>query len=327
VEWGVQIHRAVSPAEVQLLGRAGVQRLTVPLPWAWAERKRGVWDLASVDHFLEPVRDSALALQGVLGPGISERWPPWVVESGGADAADYTEWFVDYCREMVQRCPDISVFRVEEDLNSAFWWDGLRTRRRVGRLWRDPSFRRLLLERCCAAIWEVRPEVELRVTFRPGIPGWKRDLSRLARTGLPIARLGLSLPASSIFADPELGADVGAWIQEARAILDSSGGNEMQVEVARCGYPTHRSRYSPRAQREFLAHAANAAAAARSAGFHWWALRDQAHDDPILGYWTPDSERHMGLLYYDSTPKPSMDEFRVLATGDRFGEGGGAVTS
>jgi len=239
-----------------------------------------------------------------------------------ADSEDYIEWFANYCRRMAQHCEDIEVFRVEEDLNAAFWWDGLRTRRRSGRVWRDPSFRRRLLLRSCEAIREVRPQAELRVTFRPGIPGWQRDLGRLARAGLPISRIGLSLPASTLFADPELGRDIGSWVAEAIGILNPAGEGGLEVEVARCGYPTHRSRFSPRSQREFLACASASAEAAGSVGFHWWALRDQAHDDPILGYWTPDSERHMGLLYYDSTPKPAMDEFRVLATGDRFGEGG-----
>jgi hypothetical protein len=223
---------------------------------------------------------------------------------------------------MAAHCGDIAVFRVEEDLNAAFWWDGLRTRRRSGRVWRDPSFRRRLLQGACDAIREVRPEAELRLTFRPGVPGWKRDLSRIARAGLPISRLGLSLPASGFFADPALGNDIGPWVEDAREILRAAG-CDWALEVARCAYPTHRSRFSPRAQREYLAYAAASAETAGSDGFHWWALRDQAHDDPILGYWTPDSDRHMGLLYYDSTPKPAMDEFRVLATGDRFGEGGG----
>lgn len=321
MEWGVQVHRAVSSAEVQLLLRAGVKRATVPLSWGWAERERGVWNFASVDYFLAPLRDAGVPLQGVLGPGISERWPPWVEAAGGADSDEYIDWFSQYCSVMAEACSDIEVFRVEEDLNSAFWWDGLRTRRRTGRVWRDPGFRRRLLRSACDAIVDVRPDAQLRVTVRPGVPGWKRDLARLGRAGLPIARVGLSLPASSLLADPELGDEVGSWITEAREILCSSGGTGLELEVARCGYPTHRTRYSPRDQRHFLARAAASAVTAGSVGFHWWALRDQANDDPKLGYWTPESERHMGLLYYDSTPKPAIDEFRVLATGDRFGEG------
>ena len=222
---------------------------------------------------------------------------------------------------MVDHCRDIEVFRVEQDLNAAFWWDGLRTRRRRGQAWSNASFRRKLLARSCAAIEDVRPDVSLRLSFRPGLPGWRRELRRLAKADLPIARVGLSLPSSAVFSDPELGKDVGGWVEETIQVLSEAGRSDLEVEVARCGYPTHKSRFSPRAQREFLVEATGAVEAAGSRGFHWWSLRDQAHDDPALGYWTPDSERHMGLLYYDSTPKPAMDEFRVLATGDRFGQG------
>jgi hypothetical protein len=323
VEWGIQIQRAVSEREVALLVQAGIQRVTVPLSWGWVERTRGSWNFAAVDHFLAPLLGGGVPLQGVLGPGISERWPPWVLKGGGADASDYVENFARYCAATVRECNEISVFRVEEDLNAAFWWDGLRTRRRRGQVWRDPSFRRVLLQESCQAIIEARPDVELRLTFRPGLPGWKKDLARLAKAALPVARIGLTLPSSSLFSDPQLGRDVGGWVSEARSILDEAGATTVQLEVARCGYPTHRRRFSPRHQREFLVEASSTAEEAGSAGFHWWSLRDQAHDDPVLGYWTPDSERHMGLLYYDSTPKPAMDELRVLATGDRFGQGGG----
>ena len=323
MEWGIQIQRAVSEREVALLVQAGIQRVTVPLPWGWVERTRGSWNFAAVDHFLAPLLAGGVPLQGVLGPGISERWPPWVLKGGGADSSDYVENFARYCAATVRECNEISVFRVEEDLNAAFWWDGLRTRRRRGQVWRDPSFRRVLLQESCQAVIGARPDVELRLTFRPGLPGWKKDLTRLAKAALPIARIGLTLPSSSLFSDPQLGRDVGGWVSEARSILDEAGATTVQLEVARCGYPTHRRRFSPRHQREFLVEASAAAEEAGSAGFHWWSLRDQAHDDPVLGYWTPDSERHMGLLYYDSTPKPAMDELRVLATGDRFGQGGG----
>lgn len=321
MEWGVQIRRALTPDDVDALLLAGVQRVTVPLPWGWAERQQGRWYFEAIDHFLAPLRAAGIPLQGLLGPGISEHWPPWVVSQGGAAHPDYIEHFASYCAALAARCEDISVFRVEEDLNAAFWWEGVRTRRRRGACWRDAGFRRKLLGAACQAVRDQRPDAELRITVRPGIPGWRKDLIRTLRSGIPVSRVGLTLPASSVLPDPEIGRNVGDRVEEVRDLLDSSGHEAIDVEVARCAYPTHRDRFSPKGQREFLVVAAAAAAEAGSVGFHWWALRDQAHDDPILGYWTPEAERHMGLLYYDSTPKPSMDEFRVLATGDRFGQG------
>ena len=93
------------------------------------------------------------------------------------------------------------------------------------------------------------------------------------------------------------------------------------VEIARTAYPTRGARFTPRRQRRYLELAARSAQDAGAAGLHWWALRDQAHDDPILRYWTPPQERHYGLLYYDGVEKPAADALRVLATGDRYGEG------
>ena len=136
------MRRAVTDSDVQRLTRAGIQRLTVPLPWSWCERQRGRWDFAAVDHFLAPVDRGGLPLQATLGPGISEGWPPWVLSDGGADHPDYIERFAAYCAALATHRTDIGVFRVEEDLNAAFWWDGLRTRKRKGNVWKAPSFRR-----------------------------------------------------------------------------------------------------------------------------------------------------------------------------------------
>ena len=315
----MQIHRAVRSEELDRLVHAGLGRITVPLPWGWCERKKGQWDFAGVDHFLAPVRSSGLPLQGVLGPGISEFIPSWLLSEGGAEAADYIDLFAASCARLAEHCDDFVTFRVEQDLNAAFWWDGLRTRKRRGAVWRDASFRMDLLGASLAAVRRVRPDAELRTTLRPGVPGWKRSLERLVRSQPELDGLGLSLPASGLFADPMLGSDVGAWVREAKTIAARAGRSDLPVEVARCAYPTHAARFTPRAQREWLVAAAHSALEAGASGFHWWALRDQAHDDPMLGYWTPTAERHMGLSYYDSTPKPVMDEFRVLATGDRFG--------
>ena len=175
--------------------------------------------------------------------------------------------------------------------------------------------------RACEAVRDARPDAEIRVTIRPGVVGWKTDLVRTLRAGPLFDVLGLTLPSSFLLPDPDLSGDIGEWVAEVREVLQGVGREDLPIEVARCGYPTHRKRFSPKAQREYLVGAAQSARSAGACGFHWWSLRDQAHDDPVLRYWTPEGERHLGLLYYDSTPKPAMDELRVLATGDRFGGG------
>ncbi|MEE2828573.1 MAG: hypothetical protein VX498_05265 [Myxococcota bacterium] len=323
MEWGVQIHRAITAADTSVLAAAGLNRVTVPLPWAWVERRKGQVDFAALDHFLEPLRTAGLPLQGVLGPGMRDRWPAWLHEAGGVDHPDYIQHFASHCALLASRLTGIEVFRVEEDLNAAFWWEGLRTRKRRGRAWRSASFRRRLLLESCAAVRDARPDVEIRITLRPGIPGWEKELRRWLKAGLEFHCLGLTLSSSHVLPDPDLSEAVGEWVGEVGEVLANSGASDRSIEIARIGYPTQPERFTPKRQREFLVGAARAAREAGAVGFHWWSLRDQAHDDPMLGYWTPEAERHMGLLYYDSTPKPAMDEYRVLATGDRFGGGAG----
>ena len=199
MEWGVQIHRAVGSRELTALRSAGVGLLTVPLPWGWCERREGTWDFPALEHFLRPIRESGLAVQGLLGPGISEGWPPWLLKRGGADLEDYVERFAGACAQLAQACEWISIFRVEQDLNAAFWWDGLRTRKRRGKRWRDEHFRHQLLSRAVEAVWAVRPDAHLWTTFRPGLPGWQDELRETVRALPQFDRIGLSLPASGIF--------------------------------------------------------------------------------------------------------------------------------
>ena len=316
-EFGVHLLRPVSADEASLLATTGLARVTFFAPWRWLEQRRGNVDATSMDHFLAPLRAAGVPLQAVLGPAMPHLLPDHAAAADG----DFVPRFAAYCGAAAKALEDVRVFRVEDDLNAAFLWDGLRTRKRRGRQWRDPAFRTSLLRQAVLAVREARPDAEIRVTLHAGIPGWPAELRRWLTGGVAIDRLGLTVNPCGLLADPEMADRVGEAVAEARDELDAAG-SDAPVEVSRTGYGTYRSAWSPRRQREFLERATEAARSAGAAGLHWWALRDQAHDDPILKYWTPARERHMGLLFYDSVPKPAMDELRVLATGDRFGEGG-----
>jgi len=316
-EWGVHVLRPVTDHELALLARLGITRVTVPLPWRWTEPQRGNWQLAPLDHFLAPLRASGLPLQGALGPVMAHALPD---HASDPDAPDFIERFAAACGEIAARTPDIGVFRVESELNAAAWWERLATRRRRGERWTDPGFRSALLRRAVDAVKQARPDAEVRVTVHAGIPGWRRELSRWIRDGLTFSRLGVTVQPCFFLPDPSLAARCGEAMSEATAALHAAG-VQVPVEVARTAYPTRGARFTPRRQREFLEEGARSLEQSGAAGLHWWALRDQAHDDPILRYWTPPQERHYGLLYYDGVEKPVSESLRVLATGDRFGEG------
>ena len=312
MEWGVHVLRPVSDAEVSLLARSGVARVTFNAPWRWTERLPGQFDPSGLDHFLAPLRSGGMPLQAVLGPGMPHLLPDRV----DPDASEYPTRFAAWCGEAAGRLDDVSVFRVEDELNAAWVWDGLRTRKRRGSRWKDRGFRTEVLARAVVAVREARPDAEVRLTVRAGLPGWRDAVARWRRAGAEPDRLGVSLFPCALLPDPDLAQALGQAVEQARRATG------LPVEVSRTGYGTSSRRRPPKRQRQYVAAAARAAEDAGATGFGWHALRDQAHDDPILGYWTPTQERHMGLLYYDSTPKPALDELRVRATGDRFGGGG-----
>ena len=320
MDFGVHVLRPVDRDLVALLKRTGFARTSVHLSWRWANTQRNAWDLASVDHFLQPLREAELPLQGLLGPGFSHLVPDWVLRDGAGDHPDYPRLFADACARLAAATPDITVFRVEDELNGAWLWDGLRTRRRRGRAWRDPAFRLHLLRSALDAVRAARPDAELRVTLNATLPGWRRALRRWLDAGLQFDRLGLSLDPARVLPDAAQAGRIAGPIEQARAAL-AAAGHPASVEVSRIAYPTTGTLRSPRRQREFFVQAARTAAEAGAVGLTAAALRDQSWDDPMLGYWVPERERFLGLLHYDGTPKPVLEELRVLATGDRFGEG------
>ncbi len=315
LDLGVHLRRPVSVEEARGLRRLGLATVTVPLSWRWAETRRAAWDFASIDHFLAPLRAAEVPLQGALGPAFTHFLPEHVVADGSADAPGFVDRFAAACARLAAAVPDVGVFRVEDGLNGAWLWDGLRTRRRRGAAWRDRGFRRDLLRASLAAVREARPDAELRVTVDASLPGWRRALRAWSGAGIAPDRWGLRLDPCRLLSDPRLAGRVGDAVEQARGETDAP------VEVAHIAYATHGAAFTPRRQREFLVAAVGAAAGAGAAGLHWGPLRDQAWDDPMLGYWVPERERSWGLCWYDGTPKAAFDELRVLATGDRFGEG------
>jgi hypothetical protein len=315
MDFGLHLQRPVSVAEATELRRLGLAAVTVPLSWRWAETRAGAWDTASIDHFLAPLREARVPLQGALGPAFTHLLPQHVVDSGSADAAGFEDRFAAANARLAAACPDIGLFRVEEALNGAWLWDGLRTRRRRGKRWRDRGFRDAILASTLSAVRQARPDAELRVTVDTNLPRWRTSVRRWQQAGIRFDRLGLRVDPSRLLPDPRMASRVGDVVAQAQKVFDGA------VEVSHVVYPTHTRSFSPRHQREFLVAAAASAQEAGAAGLHWGPLRDQAWPDPMLGYWMPERERHCGLAWYDGTPKAALDELRVLATGDRFGEG------
>jgi hypothetical protein len=323
-EWGVHVLRPVTPEQLQELARSGVNRLTVALPWRWiGGLGPGPRQWAPLDHFLDPIRASGIPVQGMLGPGMPHLLPDAILNDGGSDHPAYIERFAAYCADAARRLDWIDVFRVEDELNAAPHYESLVTRRRRGQAWRRTEFRLRLLRASVDAVRAARPDAAVRATVHASLPGWKVELRRWLAAGIRVDSIGLSLRPCFILPDPTMAERVGEALAEAREVLEAGpwSANAPPLEIARIGYPTHRGLFSPRKQREFLDIAAAQAREAGATGLHWWSLRDQAHPDPILGYWPPAQERHFGLQYYDGTAKAAMDEFRVVATGDRFGEG------
>lgn len=311
-EWGVHLLRPVDAGEARWLGEQGLDRVAVHLPWRWWEAAPGTVDVRTTDWFLEPLRAAGVPLLGLLGPAMPHLLPDHAAD---VDAAGWLERFAASCATAVTAFPDIDCFRVEDTLNAAALERRL-TRRRRGAAWKDPAFATRLLLAATTAVRRARPDARLQITAHVGVPGWRRHVRRWVDAGVDFDRLGLVLQPALVLPDPEMARRVGDAIEQARTLVD------VPVEIARVGCPTGGRRFSPRIQREFLGIAAAEAKRAGGAGLTWWALRDQAHADPILGYWLPDQERRYGLLYYDGTPKPAADELRVLATGARFAPGG-----
>jgi len=320
----VHVLRPVTAAQVVELARNGVNRLSVPLPWRWiGGLAAGPREWGPLDHFLEPVRAAGVPVQGMLGPGMPHLLPDAILADGGPDHDAYVERFADYCADVARRFDWIDAFRVEDELNAAPHYESFVTRRRRGKAWRRTEFRLRLLRASVDAVRGARPDASVRVTVHASMPGWKVELRRWMAAGIRVDRLGLSLRPCFVLPDPAMAERVGEALAEAREVLAAGpwAKEAPELEVARIGYPTHRALFSPRKQREFLVLAARQMRDAGGVGLHWWSLRDQAHPDPILGYWPPAQERHFGLQYYDGTAKAAMDEFRVVATGDRYGEG------
>ncbi len=323
-EWGVHVLRPVTPAQLRELARNGVNRVTVHVPWRWiGGLAPGPREWGPLDHFLDPIRASGIPVQAALGPGMPHLVPDAVLNDGGADHDEYVERFAAYCGDAASRLEWVDTFRVEDELNAAPHYESLVTRRRRGKAWRRTEFRLRLLRASVDAVRAARPDASIRTTVHASMPGWKVELRRWLAAGIRVDRLGLSLRPCFVLPDPTMAERVGEALGEARDVFAAGpwAKEAPDLEIGRIGYPTHRAMFSPRRQREFLEAAAREAVAGGALGFHWWSLRDQAHPDPILGYWPPAQERHFGLQYYDGTAKASMDEFRVVATGDRFGEG------
>ncbi len=312
-EWGVQLLRPVSSDQARALAEQGLDRVGVHLPWRWWEQARGALDPTTTDWFLGPLREHRVPLLGVLGPALPHLLPD---HARDVDDPGWIDRFARSCSDCVALFPDIDAFRVEGELNTAALERAI-TRRRRGRSWGRPAFAAELLRAATGAVRAARPSARIQITVHASVPGWRRHLNHWLEAGVAFDRLGLVLQPSLLLPDPQMARRVGEAVDQARRVV----GDDVAVEIARIGYPTTGRRFSPRAQREFLVIAAEEAQAAGAAGLSWWALRDQAHHDPTLGYWTPSQERRYGLLYFDGTPKPAADELRVLATGDRFGTG------
>ena len=310
-EWGVHLLRPVSNDEAQALSQQGLDRFAVHLPWRWWERVADTLDTETTDWFLRPLRSAGLPLLGILGPAMPHLLPDHAV---AVHAPGWVDRFAAACGEAARRFHDIDVFRVEDVLNAAPLERRITGRRR-GAPWRDPAFGADLLARSTAAVREARPHARIQITAHTGVPGWRRHVRRWIAAGVAFDRLGLVLQPGLFLPDPEQARRVGEVVAQAQGLTDRP------VEIARLGYPAGGRRHTPRGQREFLLVAAEEAQRSGAVGLCWWALRDQAHPDPILRYWTPPQERRYGLHYFDGTPKPAADELRVLATGDRFGGG------
>ena len=324
-EWGVHLLRPAELADVRAAMRNGVCRFTVHLPWRWVGGlDAGPRNWAPLEHFLAPLQAAGAEVQGILGPGMPHLLPQAVVDAGGPDDSEYARRFSEYCADAAAKFPWIRVFRVEDELNAAAGYERVVTRRRRGEAWRSSEYRLRLLRLAVDAVRGARPDAEIRVVVNASLPGWRSALRRWLAGGIVVDRLGLALRPCFILPDPALSARVSEALDEAREVLASGPWSRgaPALEVARIGYPTHRRLFSPRNQREFLVAAGREAVRGGAVGMHWFSMRDQAHPDPILGYWPPAQERHFGLQYYDGVPKPAFDEFRVLSTGDRFGEGG-----
>lgn len=292
---GVQVLRPLDDARLL----AGVE-VWVHAPWRWYVPRPGIWRPEPMERLLAPLRAAGLRLGVILGPAM-----PHIVPDG-VEPGQLPTAFADACGRIAAALPDVTAFRVEDQLNASRW-ERLRTRRRRGAVWADPAFQVDLLRGGLEAVAAARPDAARQVTVDADLPRWRSALDRWRAAGLSWERLGIARRPCRWLPDPELAAAIG----------DAVAGLGGAVDVL-TAYATASDRFPPRAQRDYLERAVAVAQDAGAASLIWLALRDQAHDDPLLGYWTPARERHLGLLYYDGLPKAAADSFRVLATGRRF---------
>ncbi len=308
---GITLLRPVDRALASTLAEARLGRVAIHLPWAWVEDREGRWDPRGTDRLLAPLREAGLPIHGILGPAMPHLLPLWLHRSGGVDRPDFIERFADYCARVADRERDIRSFRIEDEVHSACW-EAVRTRRRVGRAWWSRSFADRLLSKAITAVRAVRPDATLELTLSARAPWTGLAMRRLVALAPAIDEVGLGHLAHGLLPGVDRGETLGEAVAQARARLP------WPVGVSRLGHPVDLGRRTPRLQADYLVRASQSVEAAGGAGLTWASLRDQAHDDPSLGYWPPAWERSLGLRSYDGTPRVGWEELRRLSRGGRF---------
>ncbi|MCK6529877.1 hypothetical protein L6R50_20730 [Myxococcota bacterium] len=313
MRWGVRTLRLLTLDQCRLLKEKGIDWVRIPLPWSFVERRRGQRDWAPTDRWLSAPLESGLSVLGIVGEGFAHATPAWVEGEGGIQAPDHARRLADYVSDVVSRYPAVRGWQVEECLNG--WaWEVLGSRRRKGRGWADAATRLRLLREAAEAVRRADAGAKVHVTVTADLPGWRRSAAEWRDAGLRIDVLGLSLFPCRVVPLPSLASRVGEAVHAAREIAGIP-----EIEISATGFPTHRDPWTHARQREYLAGAAREAREAGAAGFFVSHLRDQAHDDPELGYWMPDQARNLGIWRYDGTPKAAFDELRVVIREDRYG--------
>lgn len=306
----VRVHRPLADEAVLRLVRDGVSEVVLPVAWRSVEPRAGQWEGRGLDHLLEGVRRHGLPFSLALGPMRPDRLPRWVDERGGVDAADFPERFAAFAALVAAHVADTRAIRVEE-AHHAVPWEAMFWRTRRGEASRSAAGPLRWIAAALRAIGESRPGLPRLVVIDAGLPGWRDGLGGLRGAGVEADRLVVCKHHFGLLPDPRLAASWGGVMASARALCPWP----VDAELAA---PTHRERFSPARQAEWVRIAAAAALDAGAVRLGWAALRDQAHDDPQLGYWVPDRQRHLGLWYYDGTPKPAWDEWLAAARERRF---------
>lgn len=302
----VRLRRPLSDELSLRLAKAGITDVLVPILWRRVERQEGQWDWRGLEHDLGPLRAAGLRPSFVLGPLRTDMLPPALGRAGGADAPEFLERFCAFVRAVRAQHPGVAL-RIDDGTNAAGYAVRL-TRTRAGRLWNDARARVEVLFRACS---EAQPSPR-EISIECAEPGWEGELKRVLDRGVAVDRVVLGHRGAAFLPDPALGAQWGDRVVAAREI----SGVPIDAEL---GWPTHRPWFTPARQAEWWRVAAAAALKAGAARIIASDLRDQAHDDPSLGYWLPDSDRHRGLWYYDGTAKPAWAEFLAVGRGGRFG--------